>query len=120
MSTQQTINKTVSSKQMMYHSILSSLPNGNLITKLYSQLDSQTFCEAAEYIWENTIDSLFLSCSDDIKEEIKKLNDLNKNDEIQDIFGRLIMIEPYYLEVIANSIKQGAKVIAKENNLNID
>ena len=107
MSIQQQIeSKSLVYQASTYHSLLNSLPNGHMITQLYTKLDSKTFKEACEYIWENTIDSLFLACSDDIKEEIKKLNDLNKNEEIQEIFGRLIMIEPYYLEIIANSIKK--------------
>jgi hypothetical protein len=120
MSNLQTQNKTLTFQASMYHSLLSSLPNGYLITRLFSNLNTQTFKEACEYIWENAIDSLFLACNEEVKEEITRLNDLNKSDEIQEILAKLIVIEPYYLEVMGNAIKQGTKVIAKENNLNID
>lgn len=105
--------------ELAYNSVLETLPGGETVLELRTQLGDAKFLAVVGEIWETALDSLYYNVSDETRAKFNDFIEKKDYENLNNYIIELCAIEPSYLILLGKGAQLGAKVIAKENNLQI-
>jgi hypothetical protein len=105
--------------ELAYHSVLETLPGGEIIANLRLQLGVDEFLRHVYKIWETALESVYYNVNDEVRDNLNNYLEAGDWETLYNYIIKLCVDEAIYLSILGSGAVLGAKMVAQKNNISL-